>query len=85
MENCVICQQKTIGLDVHGVIICECCEGKYGNKLKGKLLELDLIKPEKPFECSLYIKGGNKQDRINMILSTMDEEDISIEDLENNK
>ncbi len=90
MEKCLICPMKTGNIELdEGVPVCHPCAGKYGDKLRDKLVELEVLddvkveeKETEPFKCSLKYSGGTKADIIHLIAGLMDTEDISIEDVE---
>lgn len=101
LTTCVLCKGETsdaffFAKDTKGkvIFVCTPCEGKYGPKTRDVLkqrgfkLEFDSQHDkaeEKPFSCTLEYSGGTKQDIIQVILGLMDQENITLEDLEANQ
>jgi len=97
--KCKICKDETGDTfpyceDKHNkdIFVCEVCKGKFGNKIKNKLIDLDVEFEEeikdmivKPFTCTLKYEGGTKQDIINMIVNLMDVEHITLNQIEENR
>lgn len=96
METCKICRGDASGFEEHRVIVCSVCKGKYGLKLRDKLVELDLISPTSDDwrddsnstieNQEIQIEGsmsfGNKRSAIEFISQLRDQFEISVEEVE---
>jgi hypothetical protein len=95
-EPCEICEELTINIPegiTSETYVCSVCEGKYGDKLFKKLCDLDVKfnaetedkeEESEPFEAHIEIKGGTKKDIINVIVSMMDANDVTLQEVEEN-